>query len=93
SGDFYSDAIATAGAAYLINKNIQVDASISKNFKNTPDIIYGGIGISWRNDKNYREVKIATSKEGKKRIKENKKDDKKSNTKKRVDNIDFEKSK
>lgn len=93
SGDFYTDAIATAGAAYLINKNIQVDASISKNFKNTPDIIYGGIGISWRNDKNYREVKIATSKEGKKRIKENKKDDKKSNTKKRVDNIDFEKSK
>lgn len=93
SGDFYTDAIATVGAAYLINKNIQLDASISKNFKNTPDIIYGGIGVSWRSDKNYKEVKIATSKEGKKRKKENNKEEKKSKSKKRIDEIDLEKTK
>ena len=93
SGDYYVDAIVTAGAAYLINKNIQLDASISKNFKNTPDIIYGGIGVSWRSDKNYKEVKIATSKDGKKRKKENSKDEKKSKSKKRIDEVDLEKTK
>ena len=93
SGDYYTDSIATIGAAYLINKNIQVDASISKNFKNTPDIIYGGIGFSWRSDKNYKEVKYVTSKEGKKRNKENEKEEKKSKSKKRIDAIDLEKTK
>lgn len=93
TGDFYADAIATVGAAYLINKNMQLDVSISKNFKSTPDIVYGGIGISWRSDKNYKEVKIATSKEGKKRSRDNNKEEKKSTTKKRVDAIDLEKTK
>ena len=93
SGDYYTDSIATIGAAYLINKNIQVDASISKNFKNTPDIIYGGVGFSWRSDKNYKEVKYVTSKDGKKRNKENEKEEKKSKSKKRIDAIDLEKTK
>lgn len=93
SGDYYTDSIATIGAAYLINKNIQVDASISKNFKNTPDVIYGGVGFSWRSDKNYKEVKYVTSKDGKKRNKENEKEEKKSKSKKRIDAIDLEKTK
>ena len=93
SGDYYTDSIATIGAAYLINKNIQVDASISKNFKNTPDIIYGGVGFSWRSDKNYKEVKYVTSKDGKKRNKENEQEEKKSKSKKRIDAIDLEKTK
>lgn len=88
SGDFYADSIVTTGAAYLINKNIQLDVSISKNFKNTPDIIYGGVGVSWRSDSNYKEVKIGVSKDGKKRNRQNSKDDKKAKSKKRVDGID-----
>jgi hypothetical protein len=50
---FYSDAILRGGAAYLINNNLQIDASIT-NFKDTPTVLYGGIGFSWRYDGNQR---------------------------------------
>lgn len=61
--DFYSDVIARGGAAYLINKNLQVDASISTNFKDSPSIIYGGVGVSWRYDARYKEVHLLTKEE------------------------------
>jgi len=54
--DFYSDAIIRGGAAYLLSKNMQIDASISTSLKNTPAILYGGFGFSWRYDANYKEV-------------------------------------
>lgn len=57
--DFYSDAIIRGGAAFLINKDMQVDASISTSLKNTPSILYGGFGFSWRYDANYKEVRIS----------------------------------
>ena len=57
-GDYYSDGIIRAGAAYLFNKDMQIDASIGKNIKDTPNIITGGIGFSWRFANNYQEVKI-----------------------------------
>ena len=56
--DFYSDAIVRGGAAYLLNKSMQIDASISTNFKDTPSILYGGVGFSWRYDTNYKDVRI-----------------------------------
>lgn len=56
--DFYSDSILRGGAAYLLSSNMQVDASISTNFKNTPSILYGGVGISWRYDGWYKEKVI-----------------------------------
>ncbi|WP_289666132.1 transporter [Flavobacterium panacagri] len=56
--DFYSDSIIRGGAAYLLSSNMQVDASISTNFKNTPSILYGGVGISWRYDGWYKEKVI-----------------------------------
>lgn len=56
--DFYSDAIVRGGAAYLLNKDMQIDASISSSLKDTPSILYGGIGFSWRYDANYKEVQI-----------------------------------
>lgn len=56
--DFYSDAIVRGGAAYLINKDLQIDASISSSLKDTPSIVYGGIGFSWRYDANYKEVRV-----------------------------------
>ncbi|MDQ5928589.1 MAG: hypothetical protein QG594_363 [Bacteroidota bacterium] len=58
--DFYSDCIVRGGAAYLINKNMQIDASISSSVKTTPYLFYGGIGISWRNDKYHKNVIIKT---------------------------------
>jgi hypothetical protein len=56
--DFYSDAIVRGGAAYLLNKDLQIDASISTSLKDTPSALYGGVGISWRYDANYQEVRI-----------------------------------
>ena len=56
--DFYSDAIVRGGAAYLLNKDMQIDASIATSLKDTPSALYGGIGFSWRYDANYQEVRI-----------------------------------
>lgn len=89
NGDYYSDGIFRGGAAYLVKQNIQIDASIGTNYKNTPSILIGGIGLSWRFDKNYNEVmlRIPKEKKGKEKNK-SKKDKKKEKEKKRVDNID-----
>jgi hypothetical protein len=56
--DFYSDSIVRGGAAFLIHDDMQIDASISTSLKNTPSILYGGIGFSWRYDANYKEVRM-----------------------------------
>ena len=56
--DFYSDAIVRGGAAYLINKDLQIDASVSNSLKNTPSLLYGGVGLSWRFTGNYKEVRM-----------------------------------
>lgn len=85
-GDYYSDSIFRIGAAYLIQNNLQVDASISKNFKDTPDILYGGVGVSWRFDKKYQPVKIEKEEDGGKRVDKKKKD--KKEKKKRVDEVE-----
>ncbi|REH01936.1 transporter [Flavobacterium aquicola] len=66
--DFYSDAIVRGGAAYLINKNLQVDASISTNFKDTPSMLYGGVGVSWRYDGRYKEVRLLSKEEENEKI-------------------------
>ena len=58
ASDYYADSILRGGATYLLNKSTQVDASISKNFKETPSVLYGGIGISWRFDKHHRNVRL-----------------------------------
>ncbi|OWP83810.1 hypothetical protein BWK59_08585 [Flavobacterium davisii] len=72
-GNYYSDGIFTVGGTYLLNKNLQLDASISKNIKSTPDLLYGGVGVSWRLDKNHQDPKIKEGKE----VKEVKKEEKK----------------
>ncbi|MBF4516458.1 transporter [Flavobacterium sp. ANB] len=76
--DFYSDVIGRGGAAYLINSNLQVDASISTNFKNTPSILYGGVGVSWRYDASYKEKQMEFKRESRKTKKEKDPKDKKS---------------
>lgn len=84
--DFYSDAIVRGGAAYLINKDMQIDASISTSLKDTPSILYGGIGFSWRYDINHKDVIINLDKGGNKKSKAQKKVEKKN--KKRKDEIE-----
>ena len=84
--DFYSDAIVRGGAAYLLNKDIQIDASISTSLKDTPSILYGGVGVSWRYDANYKEVRMSLDKGGNKKSKSQKKAEKKN--KKRKDAIE-----
>ncbi|WP_291098989.1 MULTISPECIES: transporter [unclassified Flavobacterium] len=76
--DFYSDAIVRGGAAFLINNDMQIDASISSSLKTTPSILYGGIGFSWRYDANYKEVRMNidpgdSTKKAKRRAKKTKK--------------------
>lgn len=65
--DFYSDAIVRGGAAYLLGKNMQIDASISSSLKTTPSILYGGVGFSWRYDANYKEVHMKLDKKSNKK--------------------------
>lgn len=87
NGDYYSDGILRLGAAYLFNKTMQLDASIGKNIKNTPEIIYGGVGFSWRFDQKYEAVKIEKDNGSKMDKKMKKKADKE---KKRRDEVEIE---
>ena len=65
-GDLYSDLVFRAGGAFLATPTLQFDASFSKNIKDTPAIMYGGIGISWRFEKNYKDVMIKSPEDRKK---------------------------
>lgn len=62
-GDYYTDQIFTVGFAYLLQDNIQLDVNISKNFKDTPDLLYGGVGMSYRFDMG-RDEKLGKKKGG-----------------------------
>jgi len=83
--DYYSDIVARGGAAYLLRPNLQLDASISKNVKDTPSIFYGGIGVSWRFDGNYKDILIDVP--GKDDSKDKKDKKKKEDEKKRIDEV------
>jgi hypothetical protein len=86
--DFYSDGIFRVGTAYLLLDNLQIDASLGKSIKDTPDLFYGGAGVSWRFDKKYQPVKIEKEEEGGKRVDKKKKDKKEKEEKKRLDKVD-----
>lgn len=93
--DFYADQIFRGGAAYLINKDFQVDAAFLLNFKDTPSRLYGRLGVSYRFDMHkkdeYLEEKGKAGREKKKEEKSSKTKDKKGDKKsKRKDSIDFE---
>ena len=55
--DAYGDGFFRGGAARLINKNFQVDASLGINIKNTPSRIFGQAGFSYRLDNHKDEFK------------------------------------
>jgi len=76
--DYYSDILFRGGAAYLLNDTMQLDAYINKNVKETPFILYGGIGFSWRFDANYRDILLpGESDADKAKSEKEKKDEKK----------------
>ena len=87
-GDYYADGIFTFGAAYLMNKNFQLDTSFSKNYKDTPGFTYAGFGLSWRSDTNYKNVMIRAPKKEKKKDKSTKGKNKEK-AKKRLDEGQF----
>ena len=89
--DLYADAIFRGGAAYLINSNMQIDASFSKNYKGTPSLTYGGIGISWRSDTKYKDVMIRAKKKDEKKKDKSKKGKEKEKVKKRLDEVEVTK--
>jgi hypothetical protein len=90
--DFYSDTVLRVGGAYLIRENIQIDASINKNIKETPSLLIGNIGLSWRFDSNYEDIlnRVGKPNKGKKGKGKN---DKKKKSKKRKDEVELEKTK
>ncbi|MEO7976314.1 transporter [Flavobacterium sp.] len=83
--DLYSDAILRGGAAYLLSANMQIDASISSNFKNTPSVLYGGVGFSWRYDTKYKEQQMQFGKEKKSKSKKSKDEKIKEEDQKNID--------
>ena len=85
-GDYYKDVFFRIGAAFLFDKNMQVDASIGKNIKDTPGLLNAGIGFSWRFADQYQEVKIEKDKGSKMDKKVKKKAEKES--KKRKDTVE-----
>lgn len=48
--DYYSDQILRGGVASLINYDLQVDLSVSTNFRDTPSKLYGRLGVAYRFD-------------------------------------------
>lgn len=92
NGTYYSDAFFRVGAAFLVYENIQVDAAIATNYKDTPSILNGGIGLSWRFDANYSEIMLRIPKSKEKKGKDKEKKEKKDKAKKRIDEVEGEKT-
>ncbi len=94
SGENYKDNFIRLGAAYLFQKNMQLDASIGTNLQHAPKIIYGGIGFSWRFEGQYSDFMLRIPKdknEGKSKMDkkfQKEKDKQKEKKKKRLDAVE-----
>ncbi|MDV6168600.1 transporter [Flavobacterium sp. DG1-102-2] len=86
--DFYADVVGRVGAAYLLNDSMQLDASISKNFKDTPSILYGGVGFSWRFDADYHDILLPSQADAEKDQSETDKKMKKKKEREEKDRLD-----
>ena len=89
--DWYADTVFRLGAAYLVRENIQLDASFTKNVKETPSLLLANVGMAWRFDSNY-ETNYKRVKNDKGKDKKDKKS-KKDKGKKRKDEVELEKTK
>ena len=90
--DFYADQLFRGGAAALITPDLHVDASITLNFKDTPSLFYGRIGVAYRFDMHdqdeYIEEKGAQGRKKRKAEKGTKKQKKKRERKRKDDFIE-----
>lgn len=93
--DYYADIVGRLGAAHLLNDVMQIDASVTGNFKDTPSILYASVGFSWRFDANYRDIVIGGKgsredeyNEEKKKEKEKKEKEREERKKKREQRLD-----
>lgn len=91
-GNKYSDFLVRGGAAYLVRENMQLDASLTKNVKETPSLLYGSVGLSWRFDSNYEKVyyRVPNKEEKGKKDKKDKDKKGKKDKKKRKDEVEVE---
>lgn len=95
--DVYADALFRFGGAYLFSDNIQFDAGIMLNTKNTPSVFGVNFGCSYRLDfhkdpenKTRTEKKKSKSKSKKKSSKKNNPESPKKTTKQQKEAIDFD---
>lgn len=93
--DNYADLLFRVGAAYLVRENIQLDVSLTKNVKTTPEVLMAGVGLAWRFDANHENVylRAKSPKDAKKEKDEKGKKDKKNKGKKRKDEVELENTK
>jgi len=91
--DYYSDNILRVGAAFLVRENIQIDASLSKNIKDTPSLVAAGFGVSWRFDQNYERSLLRDTHAIDAKKDKDKKSKKGKKGNKRKDEIELEKTK
>ncbi|MCP1995841.1 transporter [Flavobacterium sp. HSC-61S13] len=56
--DFYKDMNFRAGAATLIDKNMQIDFSAGMNLRESHSSFFAQVGLSWRFDKNHQSVEL-----------------------------------
>jgi len=58
NSDIYADDLFRFGGAYLLTKNLQVDVNALINFKDTPQRLQLGVGLSYRLDKHLVDEQI-----------------------------------
>lgn len=61
--DFYADQLLRAGAVTLINPDFHVDLSVTANFKDTPSVLYGRLGLVYRFDNHSKDEYLEDIKE------------------------------
>ena len=88
--DFYADQLVRGGAAFLVNKDFQVDAAFLVNFKDTPSRQYGRLGVSYRLDMHKKDEYIEEKGKAGRAEKRKEKNNIKKKENKRLDRIDFE---
>ncbi len=92
--DFYADQLFRGGAAALITDDLHVDLSLTVNFKDTPSVFYGRLGVAYRFDLHkedeYIEEKGKTARDARRAEKDKKKALKKKNKKKRKGDFEIE---
>lgn len=72
TSDYYKDSLLRGGVSYLIDENIQINATIGASWKTTPTRYMGGIGFSYRFYDRYKDIEYEAKKKA--RDKQNKED-------------------